>query len=683
MMYPRRTATPNHKSQRGIATILVVVLVGLALTATSLGLVHSVRNTQEKRVAVHASTHAQIGAWAGVEAFRSFLGQLDSASLLALNGNLPIAFAGDYGNINANITNVIQNGNTVQIHADITNIHAAAAASTTVGVVYEVELASSGTCTNCIELESVLDFHDDLNVTGNINFTAPAGGVTRISVDGNVNITGTTVTGVSQVYSTGSVSIDSGVSLEEIYSNDDVLLEMSAWADVVRTRGTVVTDGGAGAGTIWANKNITLGGTKDTILANTLESISITAGFDHGEMRAKDDISISNADAVSVLKAKGNIGLTTLNVNIDQAIAEGNMNCPSLSWSKYNTISVNGLAVGCRVDLTNITQGASHNLPVMTEVEPYTMPRFVVDVWTLKDQANYALERDTATGAGRVTVKNVNGIPDGKHYIGLVSGNSREMICSIATNGNCPTGATVYGSLCMGNYKNGSCLTYNSATDTWKFNGSGTAPGVIWVDGNLEMGQGWDYSTILATGNIEVIKSEFRGTSVNYAGYSDVCEAGASQFYDWLKADYQSLFEDQYPTNLCDKTNGEYLPITLGNVALAAGGYNPDDGGTYSGGSIHLAASNRVYGAVLAGGYLTTGGDTYIHGYVTAAVSGTKGAKDNSLGSSTNIDLTQGSEHYNPAQVPDMTDGACPDCDGLGAPAPAAAGANILWSRYR
>ena len=55
------------KKQSGIATILIVVLVGAAMTATALSLIHSVKSTQQKQITAHAATNAQAAAWAGVE----------------------------------------------------------------------------------------------------------------------------------------------------------------------------------------------------------------------------------------------------------------------------------------------------------------------------------------------------------------------------------------------------------------------------------------------------------------------------------------------------------------------------------------------------------------------------------------------------------------------------------------
>ncbi|MEY4589507.1 MAG: hypothetical protein RL497_1583, partial [Pseudomonadota bacterium] len=84
MTFPKSFSSASPKNQNGIATVLIIVLVGLGLTATSMGIIHSVRSTQQKQIAAHAITHAQAGAWTGVEVFRRYLASLTTVQLTAL-----------------------------------------------------------------------------------------------------------------------------------------------------------------------------------------------------------------------------------------------------------------------------------------------------------------------------------------------------------------------------------------------------------------------------------------------------------------------------------------------------------------------------------------------------------------------------------------------------------------------
>ena len=62
---------PN--TQSGFATVLVVLLVGLAVAASALGTAYYINTSQRTLVSSHALTNAQSGAWSGVEIFRKYL----------------------------------------------------------------------------------------------------------------------------------------------------------------------------------------------------------------------------------------------------------------------------------------------------------------------------------------------------------------------------------------------------------------------------------------------------------------------------------------------------------------------------------------------------------------------------------------------------------------------------------
>jgi hypothetical protein len=178
-------------------------------------------------------------------------------------------------------------------------------------------------------------------------------------------------------------------------------------------------------------------------------------------------------------------------------------------------------------------------------------------------------------------------------------------------------------------------------------------------------------------------------TAVNYghigsSAYKTVCLADLAGITDVsvIDGDYTSTFSDQYPTNLCDKTNGVYKPSLAGNIGIAAGGYNPESAYAFSGGKVTAGANSKIFGMLLAGGYLdSASGQVSVYGAMEAAVQGTKGVEDNDLGASLTVDLTKGGANYNALLAPDMTTGGCPTsvCAGLGYQAPKA---RILWSKY-
>lgn len=72
-------------SQGGFATVLVVLLVGLAVAASALGTAYYINTSQKSLVSSHALTNAQSGAWTGVEVFRKYLNSLDVAGIASLH----------------------------------------------------------------------------------------------------------------------------------------------------------------------------------------------------------------------------------------------------------------------------------------------------------------------------------------------------------------------------------------------------------------------------------------------------------------------------------------------------------------------------------------------------------------------------------------------------------------------
>lgn len=676
--------TPSPHSQRGIATILIVVLIGVALTATAMSIMHSIRSTQEKHIAVHAATNAQVGAWAGVEAFRRYLATLDGATLdtgLPAEMSLTLGTGGDsYGSMAVKDVFVTDAGDSYRVKATIINTLDAARASAAVGVVYEVGKVDD--CPGCVMLTAALDFHDDLIVGGGISITMPDDALPTINVDGDVEMMNLAPMSLGVLNSTGSVSLDSNMRVAEINSNDNVRLTGDARADKVTTRGTVFTDGSGGARIIWANGSVTLGGTYRSDAVNSRSNVSINRG-QHGDVKTIGNVTVGAATKIDEVQTKADTIINN-NAEVTRIIGEGNLRCGPLAreWSNFTSISINGIVdPSCHVALQksnandgSASTGASNSVTEMNEVAEITIPRMVVDVWTLKQYANYVFEWDSSVNRTKVTVKDIGEVPDGEYWVGNYADNKRDYLCKTFVDGKCATPAATLQS-CIGHSEYNNCLTpaYNTTNKTWTFDGKHALPGVLWFKGNVYLNNGYNYSTVLATGDVKT-GGQMRIESVNYAGFNAMCKA------EGIDGTYKTTFEDQFPKNLCNMAEGKYIPMDVGNIAIAAGGYDPADNGTYSGGNIDVGANNKIYGVVLAGDYLETGGQTEIYGYVSAAVQGERGANTNKLGGSTTLDLTHGNENYDPAKVPDMAGGACPDCDDVGGSETGTT--KVLWSKY-
>lgn len=78
-----RRIRPRHRRpaiarQRGISTILILLLVGLAVTVTALAVAYALRGNQQRQLATHSVTTAQASAWRGVEFVRSVLERMSA-----------------------------------------------------------------------------------------------------------------------------------------------------------------------------------------------------------------------------------------------------------------------------------------------------------------------------------------------------------------------------------------------------------------------------------------------------------------------------------------------------------------------------------------------------------------------------------------------------------------------------
>jgi len=723
MKYQRMNNTGFPKRERGIATILIVILVGVALTATAMGIMHSLRATQEKQVAVHAATHAQNGLWTGVEALRKYLGGLTPANIDLLNGtNQAITFAQTnlgLGSLEAQNILVSGSGTTRRVKATIVNNHGDAKASSAVEVTYEVGAASNG-----YQLPAVLNFNDDLKLTSNLTFDNPM----TVNVKGNVNITNAHITNLEGINATGSVTItaNGAVDLGIIHSNGDVTLSgTEATAKEIKSQGKVSLSDTAGAPLISANGNVTHNASTNTTSLRSRADVTVgNKSGNHSLIIAGGGVTINSSygGTVTNLWSVNKIVNSSATAQLTNVYGQAGLDCLA-AWTNFTTIAINGVfGTGCAPVSSagkTVTRPAGVTVNVMNPVPAFNMPSLAVDVYPFREEANYIVSYES--GKIKVLVNNINGLTNGTYYVG----NGRGICASVDASGNCTGTISKY--ICLGYSENEGCFSYKresftvaddnqgtisyqalpsgapNSSGTFTVAGGGIAPGIWWIDGNVVLSNGYNNGTLLVTGNIAT-SNHYRGAAVNYGGepivysgqargarttpYQEVCQAigtGMKAEMSHLVDTYKNRFKDQYPTNLCNKTgSGTYTPHRLGNIALAAGGTRTvalgGNGTTYGGGDISIKSNSNVFGIVLAGGYFVARNNVAIMGYVSAAVQGEKrtGALKNLSDGDVKIYTDSATEWYSPNTVPWM--GAQPCTVGCGS----APGSNskVLWSRY-
>lgn len=683
------------RKQSGAATVLVILMIGVGLVAVSMGTLHTMRSTQERQLVAHAQVNAQAGAWAAVEVVRQYLGSLNAVQIAGLGANQTWTITGTTGlTQSVFITQVappVAPLIAFRVTAQVTATAVAAQSSSTIEVVYQV---TPGQAPQNFTLNGVLDFYNDLSLAGGIDLNVPAGA--NFNVDGDFTSTsvGISGTGLNRISVTGNVVVGAAVSANELWGRN-VTISGGASATKVRAFGdpdgpgsitskakgdtccgAVIMSGGSGVKDIQANGSVDSGGNGDPALViNALRDVAITrGGTTHHEIVAGGSLSAVQGGTLDIAKAVGEI---TLNgVTTQSVTSTGKVTCTE-DWMSYPLIRAGGAVTKCKYSdmLQNMSPAPAISLiPKVAEVK---LVRPLVDAWSLRSAANYALEYDGTNL--KVTVKNINGVTDGTYYVlkNESINSSREWLCtSLDANGRCATPVKPF---CNGFSAQNSCFSVATNATTGRFqitvSGKSLPPGVLWVNGDFHIGNGTYYNTIIATGDIST-----GGAISTYAlNYAAAYSAGGSTKNAICKNEFESSvkdsdFDGMYPLNYCD-TAGVYTPNALGNIGLLAGGYDPATNTSaktiYTGGLINLGASNKIYGTVVSGDILKTGGDTKVYGYISAA--GLQmSTSSNTLNGSTVVDLTNLPTGYNPNQIPNMSGGG----------AGVTAQSTVLWTRY-
>lgn len=656
--FPSSFSQTSNRQQRGLAAILLVLLVGLSLSAAVLGTMYYIRSEQDSMVTAHGATQAQMKAWNGVEAFRQYLYQIGLTGTTSLAAGNAITLGG--------VTGVA--GSVVSLNSTTGNgcVSSAASGSTQGTLVTANFTGSSGGATSTVQAvycvtgsttssspgnTNAINFNHDVNLGGSItiNSSTTTAQNAVINVQGAFNAGSLSLTGLKAINATGNVTLGSNSSVNVISSNGNVTLSGSASALTINAMGNVVLTGAAYAGAINANGTVSAQSTNN------------------GAIVAIGDVTLGGATSV---KTKGSVTMDYSTVGT--LYAQKNLTVTS-SGSVGSGIIGGALSKPSWNNNVNVTQQTGYTVAI-TPLTALTLTTQTVDAYQLQSLANYVFDVDSS-GYRKVTVANVNGIANGTYYLGNYDGSHQDYLCtalatgSSASNPTCLTpavGSAV--TICQGYSASNSCFAYSTSNSTWSINGTSIAQGVTWFHGNLALGNGNYYNTFIATGNIATSGS-FQVYAPSYAGYNG---SVSGTNYTPTGICVNSFFPARYPTNLCTPTSNPtsyvYTANPAANYALLAGGAV---NGIYSGGNISLGSSNTIYGSVLAGNQLTTGGSTVVNGYVTAAGNGS--SVTNSLGGSTTINLTALPPAYQPgAGLPSTGGGASTSTNNV----------QVFWSRY-
>lgn len=268
-------STSTKHRQQGVATLLAVVVVGLAVSVGVASAVYALRGNQAKQLTTHSSTAAQAAAWRGVEALRQYLLQVDSKQWPGLVGADEKAVNGldGLGVKTAVITSVQKVGsNAYQVVASVTGQSGAGEAFTTATVEVMYDLVpgkgTPGTPAVCsVKPKAPMVFNGDLIYSGgglevtngadykNIvvagNLKVAGGSAARISgcIKGNADIAGGSLLENGHLYSEGDIAVSGSipknislwgrdVTLDNVGANAVALVQAGAYTVTVSSNGT-------------------------------------------------------------------------------------------------------------------------------------------------------------------------------------------------------------------------------------------------------------------------------------------------------------------------------------------------------------------------------------------------------------------------------------------------------------
>lgn len=238
----RRTAG-KHRAQSGIATVVMLLLIGLTLSAATVGTIYYVNAAQAQATAVHAQTQSQIRAWTGVEVVRNYLQSLltSDATNNTTNTKTLAAAIQSQGSVKLQLTGIdgvtayavavdsATSPTTVTVDVTATSGESGdmAESSSTIRVVYSfTNSKSSASASSCGKQTSAAGvFNGDLTINGGgLNTTTATGDYSGIAVNGNLKISNAAKVKVSGC-AVGDITMNGGGVTDNayLYSQDGTI----------------------------------------------------------------------------------------------------------------------------------------------------------------------------------------------------------------------------------------------------------------------------------------------------------------------------------------------------------------------------------------------------------------------------------------------------------------------------
>ncbi len=300
----------NKHRQSGIATVLLVTLIGMTIMLASTAVVLTSAARKDVSSASHAQSNAQVMAWAGVSAFSSKLSNSDNIGPIKKNPKDIDLKENPHEIIAKNIkvygcSNI---NDSCRISADITASNASAASGAVINSVFDLKFipkpSGDGDGDGDGDGRGGLLLGNNTTFTGDTTISSDAITPSNVvlNVDGNLRLNlgfKTKNISVLNINSTGNVYIDCGVR------------DCGGSIINVTSKGSVTLVNGRYFGDINALKEVTLRLGANAQNIKSLKDVNLESGSTARDIKTKGNIIVSASTVYGDIQANGYIRLFT------------------------------------------------------------------------------------------------------------------------------------------------------------------------------------------------------------------------------------------------------------------------------------------------------------------------------------------------------------------------------------
>lgn len=300
----------NKHRQSGIATVLLVTLIGMTIMLASTAVVLTSAARKDVSSASYAQSNAQVMAWAGVSAFSSKLSNSDNIGPIKKNPKDIDLKENPHEIIAKNIkvygcSNI---NDSCRISADITASNASAASGAVINSVFDLKFipkpSGDGDGDGDGDGRGGLLLGNNTTFTGDTTISSDAITPSNVvlNVDGNLRLNlgfKTKNISVLNINSTGNVYIDCGVR------------DCGGSIINVTSKGSVTLVNGRYFGDINALKEVTLRLGANAQNIKSLKDVNLESGSTARDIKTKGNIIVSASTVYGDIQANGYIRLFT------------------------------------------------------------------------------------------------------------------------------------------------------------------------------------------------------------------------------------------------------------------------------------------------------------------------------------------------------------------------------------